>query len=278
MLDSGLQQNSKRQKLTIPNPSDSAVQQNSKRQKLTHQERGTSSREVPQSLHQRTRNELVDGALNVDTVRCAKGSIATDGTTDNIEDGVSVVSQSDREKATEGIRNEKDFENLICIEVFSGSGKLTSAIRKLGMRSVAIDRSSQRTSGPVTILDLTKKDDLQYLVKFIESEKDNIILVHLAPPCGTASAARNRRHKALEDAGGAKSSLWDCLHFVGWTRARLHQPIVCMKPHTPLQSCAFAWALQSRWKILRTVCFGTRTQSRSYFNYVLDIAMCLTAA
>ena len=197
MLDSGLQQNSKREKLTIPNPSDSAVQQNSKRQKLTHQERGTSSREVPQSLHQRTRNELVDGALNVDTVRCAKGSIATDGTTDNIEDGVSVVSQSDREKATEGIRNEKDFENLICIEVFSGSGKLTAAIRKLGMRSVAIDRSSQRTSGPVTILDLTKKDD-QYLVKFIESEKDNIILVHLAP-CGTASA-RNRRHKALEDA------------------------------------------------------------------------------
>ena len=27
------------------------------------------------------------------------------------------------------------------------------------------------------------------------------MLVHLAPPCGTASAARNKRHKALEQAG-----------------------------------------------------------------------------
>ena len=62
-------------------------------------------------------------------------------------------------------------------------------------------RSAQRTKGPVTILDLTKSDDLRYLLNFIESEKDNIMLVHLAPPCGTASAARNRRHKHLEDAG-----------------------------------------------------------------------------
>ena len=114
--------------------------------------------------------------------------------------GASGVSQQELERGTRGIRNEKDFENLICIEVFSGSGKLTAAIRKIGMRSVAVDRSSQRTSGPVAILDLTKNDDLQYLLNFIESEKDNIMLVHLAPPCGTASAARNRKHKALEEA------------------------------------------------------------------------------
>ena len=69
------------------------------------------------------------------------------------------------------------------------------------MRSVAVDRSSQRTAGLVAILDLTKKDDLQYLLNFIESEKDNIMLVHLALPCGTASAARNRRYKVLEEAG-----------------------------------------------------------------------------
>ena len=200
VLDSELQQNSKQQRLTIPNPSDSAVQQYSKHQKLTQKEHGTSSREVPQSSHQSAVDKLVDGASDIDTVHCAKGSIATEGTTDNIEDGVSGVSQPELERVAGGIRNEKDFENLICI-VFSGSGKLTAAIRKIGVRSVAVDRSAQRTSGPVTILDLTKKDDLQYLLKFIESEKDNIILVHLAPPCGTASAARNRRRKALEDAG-----------------------------------------------------------------------------
>ena len=85
--------------------------------------------------------------------------------------------------------------------LFSGCEKLTAAIRKIGMGSVAVDRSAQRTSGPVAILDLTRDEDLQYLLKFIESEKDNIMLVHMAPPCGTASAARNRRYKALEGAG-----------------------------------------------------------------------------
>lgn len=69
------------------------------------------------------------------------------------------------------------------------------------MRAVAVDRSSNRTSGPVTILDLTVEDDIVFLEIFIESEKSNIMLVHLAPPCGTSSAARNKRHPDLQLAG-----------------------------------------------------------------------------
>ena len=95
----------------------------------------------------------------------------------------------------------KEFENLICIEMFSGSVRLTAGIRKLGMRAVAFDRTSNRTSGPVTILDLTKEEAFIFLMNYIKSEKENILLVHLAPPCGTCSAARNRRHKTLEAAG-----------------------------------------------------------------------------
>ena len=49
------------------------------------------------------------GASDIDTVHCAKCSIATEGTTDNIEDGVSGVSQPDLERVAGGIRNEKDF-------------------------------------------------------------------------------------------------------------------------------------------------------------------------
>ena len=95
------------------------------------------------------------------------------------------------------------FENLLCIEIFSGSGRLTASIRKLGLRAVAIDRGSSRTSGPVTILDLTKTDDLEFLKNFIISERHNIIYIyiHMAPPCGTCSAARNKRHRDLEEAG-----------------------------------------------------------------------------
>ena len=97
--------------------------------------------------------------------------------------------------------NKTAFENLLCIEIFSGSGRLTATIRKLGVRSVAIDRSATRTSGPVTTLDLTKAEDLQFLKDFIASERYNLLYVHLAPPCGTCSAARNKRHRDLEAAG-----------------------------------------------------------------------------
>ena len=93
------------------------------------------------------------------------------------------------------------FENLLRIEIFSGSGRLTASIRKLGLRAVAIDRGASRTSGPVTILDLTKTDDLDFLKNFIISERHNIIYIHMAPPCGTCSAARNKRHRDLEEAG-----------------------------------------------------------------------------
>ena len=131
---------------------DSTVQQHSKRQKLT-QEAHRHLQEKSCSRHIRSqwmRLWMVRRPL-IDTVHCAKSSIATEDTTDNIEDGVSGVSQQELERGTGGIRNEKGFENLVCIEVFSGSGKLTAAIRKIGMRSVAVDRSSQRTSGPVAI-------------------------------------------------------------------------------------------------------------------------------
>ena len=151
------------------------------------------------------KSDLQEGYISNDDgsqqseVHCATVESTVDKSSfDGITQGDSAVS---RELKGKRIRNEQDFENLICIEIFSGSGRLTALIRKLGMRAVAVDRSAQRTKGPVTILDLTKPDDLRYLLNFIESEKDNIMLVHLAPPCGTASAARNRRHKHLEEAG-----------------------------------------------------------------------------
>ena len=59
--------------------------------------------------------------------------------------------------------NRTAFENLLCVEVVSGSGRLTATIRKMGVRAVAMDRSTSRTSGPATTLDLTKPDDLEFL-------------------------------------------------------------------------------------------------------------------
>ena len=194
------------QKRSRLNPTDSSARPSSSSKRKD-------SLEVQQNLKRQKfhddispeKSDLQEGYISNDDgsqqseVHCATVESTMDkSNVDGITQGDSEVS---RELKGKGIRNEQDFENLICIEIFSGSGRLTAAIRKLGMRAVAVDRSAQRTKGPVTILDLTKPDDLRYLLNFIESEKDNIMLVHLAPPCGTASAARNRRHKRLEEAG-----------------------------------------------------------------------------
>ena len=157
------------------------------------------------SLVAGVQDSTIDTAL-IDTVTSNIDVVENDaaveaGVHGNSVDATVAEAEQQMGQVDTGLRDQKDFEQLICIEIFSGSGRLTAAIRKIGMRAVAIDRSSQRTSGPVTLLDLTREEDLEYLKRFIRSEKDNIMLVHLAPPCGTASAARNKRHKKLEDEG-----------------------------------------------------------------------------
>ncbi len=62
------------------------------------------------------------------------------------------------------VHNRTSVENLLCIEVFFRIWEThTATIRRLGIRAVAFDRSSSRTSGPIETLDLTKPDDLEFL-------------------------------------------------------------------------------------------------------------------
>ena len=85
------------------------------------------------------------------------------------------------------------FENILFLEVFAGTSVLTVEVRKTNLRGVAIDRSKERAKGPITILDLTLEEDIQFLEEFIKQESHNICLIHFAPPCGTCSAARKRK-------------------------------------------------------------------------------------
>ncbi|CAL1164077.1 unnamed protein product [Cladocopium goreaui] len=47
-----------------------------------------------------------------------------------------------------------------------------------------------RSTGLITVLDLTKDEDLHFLLDFLKAELNVLVYIHLAPPCGTASAAR----------------------------------------------------------------------------------------
>ena len=78
------------------------------------------------------------------------------------------------------------------IEVFAGTARLSQACQAAGFRTLAIDKSSGRSKFAIHRLDLTQVADLQALLDIITLEADHLELVHLAPPCGTSSAARNK--------------------------------------------------------------------------------------
>ena len=88
------------------------------------------------------------------------------------------------------------------VEIFAGSARLARACRHVGCRSVAVDKTTDRSHGTkIFVCDVTKPEELDMLKQFLEAEKDNLGWVHFAPACGTASKAREKPNRALEKAG-----------------------------------------------------------------------------
>ena len=46
---------------------------------------------------------------------------------------------------------------------------------------------------PVASFDLTRPHDFNTVCKFAEAEREDLLLAHFAPSCGTASKARERK-------------------------------------------------------------------------------------
>ena len=85
----------------------------------------------------------------------------------------------------------KALEDLYALEIFCGAGRLCGAIRKLGMHdSVGIDSTVHKhLKSPILRLDLTKNSSIELVERMISQE--TLAFIHFAPPCGTASRARN---------------------------------------------------------------------------------------
>eukprot|EP00435_Cladocopium_sp_Y103_P017720 s5862_g4.t1 len=89
------------------------------------------------------------------------------------------------------------IEDLLVIEICAGSARLTKTCRKLGLRGLAVDKTTDRSCGiDIMILDLTISSQLQLLLDIIRAERDRILMIFIAPPCGTASRARGRPIKS----------------------------------------------------------------------------------
>ena len=87
----------------------------------------------------------------------------------------------------------KQLTDLIFIEVFSGTGGLCAEVRKLGLaNSIGVDaHNSKQTKSPVIRIDLTNHDGVSLLWRMLS--QPNVVGVHLGPPCGTSSRARDIR-------------------------------------------------------------------------------------
>ena len=95
-----------------------------------------------------------------------------------------------------------NLTDVLVIEIFAGSARLTAAIRDAGMSGVAVDHDKSRSTGPhIALYDLNNRSQFDALVEFTSLEKHRIIWVHFAPSCGTASRARERPLKSLEKKG-----------------------------------------------------------------------------
>jgi hypothetical protein len=79
-----------------------------------------------------------------------------------------------------------------CLELFAGSGKLTRTFKRKAVKCTAVDnlRNKNASLVPCLKLDLTVAADQKHILQLLASGR--IRFVWMAPPCGTASRARER--------------------------------------------------------------------------------------
>ena len=88
----------------------------------------------------------------------------------------------------------KSSQSLICIELFSGTGRLTACLRRFGFQSsFGIDHLSEKAVAPMIVLDLLAANGQKHLWEVLS--EPHVVYVHMAPPCGTSSRARLRQWK-----------------------------------------------------------------------------------
>eukprot|EP00435_Cladocopium_sp_Y103_P061907 s913_g23.t1 len=99
----------------------------------------------------------------------------------------------------------KLVNDILIVEVCAGSARLTKVARDAGFHGLAIDHTQLRSCGiDICIFELEDSVQVDQLCNFIEEEADNIAAIWIAPSCGTASKARERKLPQLKKLGIAE--------------------------------------------------------------------------
>ena len=84
--------------------------------------------------------------------------------------------------------------DVLVIELCAGAAILSKTAAGKGFRTMPVDNNSRRAPGKnVLRLDLADPAAVSQLLEIIRVERDRIALVFIAPPCGAASLARERK-------------------------------------------------------------------------------------
>ena len=94
------------------------------------------------------------------------------------------------------------ISDLLFIEVFAGTARLSRIARETGFQVLPIDKTNARAPQMfIAQYDLADDNAVQSLLDLLETERDKIVAVHLAPACGTASKAREKQLSSLAKQG-----------------------------------------------------------------------------
>jgi hypothetical protein len=100
---------------------------------------------------------------------------------------------------TDSAKGEKKFigktlHDLLFVEIFAGTARLSKVAREPGLGILPVDKTAARASQIfIANYDLTSPEEMSSLLCLLETEKDRILAIHLAPACGTASKAREKK-------------------------------------------------------------------------------------
>ena len=87
----------------------------------------------------------------------------------------------------------KMLKDLLFVEIFAGTARLSKIARDQGIGILPVDKTSTRASQVfIANYDVTNPEEFQAFMSLLETEKDRLLAVHLAPACGTASKAKKK--------------------------------------------------------------------------------------
>ena len=153
----------------------------------------------------------------------------------------------------------KKLEDLVFVELFSGTGGLCAEVRRLGLsNSIGVDaRISKHTKCPVLRIDMTTDYGMELVWRILGQE--NCIAVHMGPPCVVLQVVHVTyvdERAQIQSHCGRIGGLMVCRHCKVLTKDALGYQMNCICSVPKFLSIAPELAFCALLKTLAAVIFG----------------------